>query len=225
MSGLQIGVEVDDGSIDGAVRSVRRELARKLRKATQAAGRETQLAARAQVNAAFSRVAGYQKSGSARLANAWRGKLYPEDSQSETFDPAYLVYTKAPKIIAAFETGATIVPKHGRFLAIPTIETGRNVRRAYARRLTPELWVKENRVALRFVPMPYGGVLIADLQRFKRGRKRKGRPDTFVVRRQKPQVMFVLLRQTTLKKRLDAAGLARRAGGSYRNTVASEVGA
>lgn len=223
MSGLEIGIETDAGAIDGAILEVRRELSRKLRKATQAAGRETTLAARAQVNAAFSRVAKYQKSGSARLANAWRGKLFPQNAESGTLEPAYLVYSQAPKIIAAFEAGATIVPKKGRFLAIPTIETGRNVRRAFAGRLTPELWVKENRVALRFVPMPYGGVLIADLQRFKRGRKRKGKPDTFVVRRQKPQVMFVLLRQTTLRKRLDVKGLAQRAGGSYRNSVVAEV--
>lgn len=222
MSRLEIGLEVD-GDISGALREVRIELARRMRRATGAAGREVQLQARSQTFAAFSRL------GKKKLGNAWRGKLYPATDEP-TLSPAYVVYSKAPKIVDAFERGATIVPRHGRFLAIPTKETGRNIRSSRKGLLTPALWIKENGVALRFVPMPYGGVLIADLQRFKRVRMSKrqklaGVPKTFIARRQKPQVMFVLLRQTTLRKRLDIRGLAQRAGGVYRNTVGQEMAA
>jgi Family of unknown function (DUF6441) len=50
------------------------------------------------------------------LANSWRDKLYP----NQKLDAASLVYTKAPQIIRAFDEGAVIRSKRGRFLAIPT---------------------------------------------------------------------------------------------------------
>ena len=51
-----------------------------------------------------------------RLANSWRDKHYP----NQKLDAASLVYTKAPQIIRAFDEGAVIRSKRGRFLAIPT---------------------------------------------------------------------------------------------------------
>jgi hypothetical protein len=51
-----------------------------------------------------------------RLANSWRDKHYP----NQRLDAASLVYTKAPQIIRAFDEGALIRSKRGRFLAIPT---------------------------------------------------------------------------------------------------------
>jgi hypothetical protein len=51
-----------------------------------------------------------------RLANSWRDKHYP----NENLDAASLVYSKAPQIIRAFDEGALIRAKLGRFLAIPT---------------------------------------------------------------------------------------------------------
>jgi sodium/hydrogen antiporter len=46
-----------------------------------------------------------------RLANSWRDKHYP----NQKFDAASLVYTKAPQIIRAFDEGAVIRSKRGRF--------------------------------------------------------------------------------------------------------------
>jgi hypothetical protein len=51
-----------------------------------------------------------------RLANSWRDRHYP----NQKLDAASLVYTKAPQIIRAFDEGAVIRSKRGRFLAIPT---------------------------------------------------------------------------------------------------------
>jgi hypothetical protein len=50
-----------------------------------------------------------------RLANSWRDRYYP----NQKLDAASLVYTKAPQIIRAFDEGAVIRSKRGRFLAIP----------------------------------------------------------------------------------------------------------
>src|SRR5512133_3031386 len=51
-----------------------------------------------------------------RLSNSWRDRHYP----NRKLDAASLVYTKAPQIIRAFDEGAVIRSKRGRFLAIPT---------------------------------------------------------------------------------------------------------
>jgi transposase len=58
-----------------------------------------------------------------RLANSWRDKHYP----NQELDAASLVYTKAPQIIRAFDEGAVIRSKRGRFLAIPTENAPRNI--------------------------------------------------------------------------------------------------
>ena len=51
-----------------------------------------------------------------RLANSWRDRHYP----NQMLDAVSLVYTKAPQIIRAFDEGAVIRSRRGRFLAIPT---------------------------------------------------------------------------------------------------------
>ena len=56
-----------------------------------------------------------------RLANSWRDRHYP----NQRLDAASLVYTKAPQIIRAFDEGALIRSKRGRFLAIPTANAPR----------------------------------------------------------------------------------------------------
>lgn len=223
MAGL--GVDASISGTSGIAKAIQAELAKKMRKAIISAGRETLLATRSDTKDAFPQRWASRKSPTTRLANTWRGRAYPENSAAETLSPTFLVYTKAPEIIAAHAAGITIVPKHGAFLAYPTVEAARFGRRAFAPMLTPKIWVKENRVALRFVPMPFGGVLIADLQRFRRNRKRRGKPDTFVVDRPYgSQVMFVLIRRSALSKRLHIADIARRAGGIYRNSLQAEVG-
>lgn len=53
-----------------------------------------------------------------RLANTWRGDLYPRREPS--LNAAGFVYTKAPKIMQGLENPTTIRSKDGFWLAIPT---------------------------------------------------------------------------------------------------------
>jgi Family of unknown function (DUF6441) len=66
-----------------------------------------------------------------RLANSWRDRHYP----NQKLDAASLVYTKAPQIIRAFDEGAVIRSRRGRFLAIPTENAPR--KGADGRRIKP----------------------------------------------------------------------------------------
>ena len=67
-----------------------------------------------------------------RIANAVRGRTFPEGSTS--LDPATWVWSKTPVIVDAFDRGPVIRPTGGRFyLAIPTT----NVPRRRRRRMTP----------------------------------------------------------------------------------------
>ena len=84
-----------------------RELERAVATGTRDAGRGLKTELRRQVSSAG---LGH------RLANSWRDRHYP----NRKLDAASLVYTKAPQIIRAFDEGALIRSKRGRFLAIPT---------------------------------------------------------------------------------------------------------
>jgi len=143
-----------------------------------------------------------------RLAKTWRGDLYPKGGMS--MNAAGFVYTKAPEIIGAFAYGTTIRSKRGRFLAIPT----QYVTRRENRKLTPADFAEAG-IPLRYVP-PKGarrvGLLVADDFRItSKGKsrvasdraKKTGRGLTTVV-------MFILVPQTTLKKRFDIDSVAKK---------------
>ncbi len=110
-----------------------------------------------------------------------------------------LVYTKAPRILGAFERGATIRSKSGFYLAIPTEAAGRA---PGGRRFTPGEWERRRGIKLRFVYRPRGGSLlvaenarmntkgIAAISRSKTGRNQVTVP------------IFILVPQVRLNKRL-----------------------
>jgi hypothetical protein len=66
-----------------------------------------------------------------RLANTWRTQVYP--TRGESWHPTVHVWSNAPMLAAAHADGGTIVPRAGKFLAIPT----ENVARKGGRRRTP----------------------------------------------------------------------------------------
>lgn len=112
-----------------------------------------------------------------------------------------MVWTNAPKIMAASEKGATIRREAGYWLAIPTDAAGAGKR---GRKMTPHEWEQRNGRHLRFVYIArHIAYLVADDVRLTkklvagRGRARKGRQGTSTV------VIFTLLPQVRLKKRLD----------------------
>jgi hypothetical protein len=148
-----------------------------------------------------------------RLANSWRDKHYP----NQKLDAASLVYTKAPQIVRAFDEGTLIRSRRGRFLAIPTENAPR--KGTNGRRISPSTFPEHRLGPLRFVPRQSGpSLLVVDglrashsrqtgqLRGFRRATdraRRSGQGLTTVV-------MFLLVPQVRLRKRLDVAGAAER---------------
>lgn len=154
-----------------------------------------------------------------RLANTWRGQTYPKAGDS--VEAAAYVSTNAPKLIDAFDRGVTITAKNGKFLAIPTPDAG--VRQVSKRRtagstnntLTPSAWEHETGVKLRFVPTKTGGVLVADAFFRRQAARYQGRKSFKAIKEAGPLkgrsfvVIFVLVRQAKLRKRLDIETTAK----------------
>ncbi|HZA66207.1 MAG TPA: DUF6441 family protein [Geminicoccaceae bacterium] len=150
---------------------------------------------------------------SARLANSWRDKHYP----NQKLDAASLVYTKAPQIVRAFDEGALIRSRRGRFLAIPTENAPR--RGTDGRRISPSTFPEHRFGPLRFVPRQSGpSLLVVDglrasfsrqtgqLRGFRRATERtRQRGDGLTT-----VVMFLLVPQVKLSKRLYVARAAER---------------
>jgi hypothetical protein len=151
-----------------------------------------------------------------RLANSWRDKHYP----NRKLDAASLVYTKAPQIIRAFDEGAVIRSRRGRFLAIPTENAPR--KGTDGRRINPSTFPEHRFGPLRFVPrFSRLSLLVVDglrasfsrqtgvLRGFRRATDRAGRSGEGLT----TVVMFLLVPQVKLSKRLDVARAAERWSG------------
>jgi uncharacterized protein DUF6441 len=146
-----------------------------------------------------------------RLANSWRHRHYP----NRKLDAASLVYTKAPQIIRAFDEGALIRSKRGRFLAIPTENAPR--KGTDGKRVSPSTFPEHRFGPLRFVPRSSGpSLLVVDGLQASVSRKTGGlrgfRRATDRVRQSgaglTTVVMFLLVPQVKLPKRLDVARAA-----------------
>jgi hypothetical protein len=141
-----------------------------------------------------------------RLANSWRDKHYP----NQKLDAARLVYTKAAQIIRAFDEGAVIRSRRGRWLAIPTENAPK--KGTDGRRISPSTFPEHRFGPLRFVPRPNGpSLLVVDglrasfsrqtgqLRGFRRATERARRSGQGLT----TVVMFLLVPQVKLRKRLD----------------------
>jgi hypothetical protein len=146
-----------------------------------------------------------------RLANSWRDRHYP----NWKLDAASLVYTKAPQIIRAFDEGALIRSKRGRFLAIPTENAPK--KGTDGKRISPTTFPEHRFGPLRFVPRQSGpSLLVVDGLRASFSRKTgelRGFRRTADRARQSGQglttvVMFLLVPQVKLPKRLDVVRAA-----------------
>jgi Family of unknown function (DUF6441) len=148
-----------------------------------------------------------------RLASSWRDKHYP----NQRLDAASLVYTRAPQIIRAFDEGAVIWSARGRFLAIPTENVPR--KGTDGRRISPSTFPEHRFGPLRFVPRQSGpSLLVVDglrasysrqtgqLRGFRRATERARRSGQGLT----AVVMFPLMPQVKLRKRLDVAWVAER---------------
>ena len=139
-----------------------------------------------------------------RLSKTWadkdrRGR--PLFWENDGLNPAAMVRSNAPHIINAHMSGATIRSRRGRFLAIPTPEA---LKRGRGRRRVSPASFRGGRARLRYIPRKNGpDLLVLDTGgKTKSGKYRKGSKTT---------VMFILVRQVRLKRRLpDIDGSVRR---------------
>jgi len=140
-----------------------------------------------------------------QLANTIRSKTYP--ATGESFDAAALVWSNAPQIIGAHDTGPLIRSKDGFWLAIPTPAAGKGAR---GKALTPGEWETRRGLRLRFIYRRRGpSLLVADGRLNSRGlgvasRSKTGRGKATVP-------IFLLVPQVKLAKRLNLVRDAERA--------------
>lgn len=144
-----------------------------------------------------------------RLSNTVRSEVYPKGQAS--LNAAALVYTKAPQIVGAHQTGALIRSSNGAWLAIPTEAAGKGYRGG---RITPGEWQFRTGVRLRFVQRSgRTALLVADGARVnKRGlafRKRGKRRRDGILTGETTVPIFVLVPQVQLRKRLNLIEAAR----------------
>ncbi len=146
-----------------------------------------------------------------RLARTIRARTYPEHGAS--IGAAALVWSKAPVIVGAHDTGPLIRSKHGFWLAIPLPAAGK--KGPGGKRITPGGWEKRTGMRLRFVYRRSGpSLLVADDARLS-GKRQLAAPNRR--RRRKDGILtgamtvpvFLLVPQVKLRKRLDLARDAR----------------
>lgn len=146
-----------------------------------------------------------------KLARTWRHKRYPPSGYS--LGAAALVYSKAPVVISAFNESTRIKSGKGFFLAIPTSAAPK--RGVGGKRINPSNFPEHSLGKLRFV---YRGnapsLLVVDGLRAgtgKRGGFRKASASALKTGRGLTTVvMFILVPEVMLKKRLDIDPAAAR---------------
>ena len=147
----------------------------------------------------------------ARLSRTWRGKTYVNKGR----DAASLVWSKAPQIALAFDTGVVIKGKGGNWLAIPTPAAPK--RGVGGKRITPATFPTARHGPLRMVRRSGRSALLvvdgvrmsAQTGRIGRQAKGGGRNKSGSYKQGIATVaMFVLVPRVKLRKRLNVARAA-----------------
>lgn len=143
------------------------------------------------------------------MSRTWKVAFYPKGRKS--IKAAGLIYPDMPKVIRAFTSGEPIRTKHGSFLAVPTPAAPK--KGVGGRRISPSNFPEHSLGKLVFVYRPRGVSLLV-VENLKAGStgkfhkapdsaRRSGRGLTTVV-------MFFLVPQVRLRKRLDLAAVANK---------------
>jgi len=141
----------------------------------------------------------------ARLGNTIRSEQFPKGKPS--LNAAALVWSKAPVIVGAHDTGLLIRSKTGFWLAIPTPAAGKSLRGG---RITTGEWERRRGLRLRFVYRRTGpSLLVAEGRLNTKGQAVVSRSKTGRGKVTAP--IFLLVPQVKLPKRLDLARDAARA--------------
>ena len=140
-----------------------------------------------------------------RLGNSIRLASFPKSGDS--LNAAALVWSKAPVIISAHDTGPLIRSRDGFWLAIPLPAAGKSLRGG---RITPGEWEQRHGLRLRFVYRRTGpSLLVAEGRLNTKGRAVVSRSKTGRGKVTAP--IFLLVPQVKLPKRLDLVRDAARA--------------
>jgi len=140
-----------------------------------------------------------------RMGNSIRLATFPRTSNS--LNAAALVWSKAPVIIGAHDTGPLIRSKDGFWLAIPTPAAGKSTKGG---RITPGEWERRTGLRLKFIYRRRGpSLLVAEGRLNTKGRAVASRSKTG--RGVATVPIFLLVPQVKLRKRLDLAQDAERA--------------
>ena len=146
------------------------------------------------------------------VANAWRLQLFPKGKNS--LNAAAYVKTKAPNIIYAFAYGVTIKSAKGFYLAIPTAAAPK--RGTDGKRINPSNFPEFALGKLRFVYRPTGfSLLVVDDVRARTGKRggfAKASSSAVAKGRTATAVMFILVPQVSLRKRLDIEAVVNKWG-------------
>ena len=134
-----------------------------------------------------------------RLAGSIRSRAYPKGKTS--LNATGFVWSKAPEILSAHDSGPLIRSRDGFWLAIPLPAAGKGPR---GKRLTPGEWERRRGLKLRFVYRRTGpSLLVADGRLNSRWLGVASRSTTGRGRSTVP--VFLLVPQVKLRKRLDLA--------------------
>jgi hypothetical protein len=132
-----------------------------------------------------------------RVARTIRSETYPKGRNS--LNAASMVWSRAPVIVEAHNTGPVIRSADGFWLAIPTPAAGKGRRGG---RITPGEWEQRTGLRLRFIYRRTGpSLLIAEARVSKQGRAVVSRSKTGRGLMSVP--IFLLVPQVRLRKRLD----------------------
>ena len=210
---LMVNVE---GGLRAFMVSQTKAAAQGLRTGTELAAREGVLRFRAEVVGAGLGV---------RLANTVRSVVYPRPGV-QTLSPATLIFSKAPRLISAFENAPTIrAVKGSKYLWIPT----ENVPRRSRVRMKPAE-AEQLYGDFEFVPSIVSrGTFLAVVPalkskttgRFRRATEKRRQSGKGLQR----IVMFVLVKFVTMRKRLDIARVERDLANDWPAIVARSLSA
>ncbi|MEZ0263029.1 MAG: DUF6441 family protein [Alphaproteobacteria bacterium] len=163
-----------------------------------------------------------------KLPTSWQAKIFGKES----FNPAGLIYSKAPEIMRAFSEGATIKNPDGFWLPVPTD----NCPKSYnGKRVTPSNWPKEVYGPLTFIWIrsqgrgvlaamdPPNAKTMAATRRILGRRQIRGGASATKLKDMTKRIMFNLVPQVTLKKLLDPAALGKAAGDGIPAAISAEL--
>ena len=141
------------------------------------------------------------------IANAWRSNFYPS---GKSLGAAGFLYSKTPNVVFAFSYGVVIKSTKGAFLAIPTPAAPK--RGTDGKRINPKNFPEGSIGKLRFIYRPGGvSLLVVDDLRSKGGKRggfaKASATSLRTGRGLATAVMFLLVPQVSLKKRLNLEGV------------------